>query len=396
MAKIDWNFYSTSTGYFTAQVLSASYTTGRESQYDTYSPGGLIITIDNSTNYVNNFNLADRIVLVDSVPFINFNQYFWLSYVDLNDAPGNANGSTATLYCTDVLGRLGRAQVFNRAITADTTMFQISDTFQSEMPGTGTITFSSQGDSTASAEAAFSSTPLDRLNLNMVTEQGTLSLREGDLFLNGRSTVVNPSVVVFNRTPLAPDQIGYTKILRKQLGQNYVNAFTVSPISGTAQNAVNTDGQTAYGIYSGEISSVDNTNAQAESLAEWMVFSRNNPEQLSFTIEFDDLGSDVTSFLEALFATENYFEINYINPGAEATQTVNQILQGYDMEMTPEQTRFTCFFSPAAFIDFFTLDSVTNGILGGSGVTYNNATEYNQTGFKYNDASASSGSRLGW
>tara|TARA_R110000868_G_scaffold373451_1_gene637547 strand:+ start:1413 stop:2525 length:1113 start_codon:yes stop_codon:yes gene_type:complete len=366
MAKLTWNFYSASTGYFTAQVLSASYSTGRESQYDSYSPGGLTITIDNSANYVNNFSLADLISLQDTVPYTNFKQNFWLSSIELNDAPGNANGSTAVLYCTDVLGRLGRAQVFNRTITSNPSMFQISDTFQSEMPGAGYITFSSAGDSTAAGFVNYSSTPLDRLNLNMATEQGTLSLRDGDLFLNGRSTVAVPSLVIFDRTASGPNQIGYTNITRKKLGENYVNTFTVTPTVAAAQNAVNTAGQSTYGIYSGELASVDDTAAQALGLAQFMTYSRDDPDELSFTVEFNDLGNDLFNLMESIYQTDNYFKIKYKKPGSNTTTTANQILQGYQMEMTPEQTVFTYFFSPLTFVNFFTLDSATLGVLDSS------------------------------
>jgi hypothetical protein len=67
------------------------------------------------------------------------------------------------------------------------------------------------------------------------------------------------------------------------------------------------------------------------------------------------------------------------------------------MEMTPEQTTFTVFTSPLTFYNFFTLDSATNGILGGAGISYNEATiTYNESTFIYNESSAIAGSRLGF
>jgi hypothetical protein len=139
MAKTNWSFYSPSTLTFTSKVLSASYTTGRATQYDTYSPGGLTITIDNSANYVANFDLADSIRLTDNLVGAVFEQYFWISSIELHDEGNTGMGSTAVLYCTDLLGRLGRTQVFEQALTGQPTLDQIFNEFNSLVPSSSFI-----------------------------------------------------------------------------------------------------------------------------------------------------------------------------------------------------------------------------------------------------------------
>jgi len=398
MAKTNWSFYSPSTLTFTSKVLSASYTTGRATQYDTYSPGGLTITIDNSANYVANFDLADSIRLTDNLVGAVFEQYFWISSIELHDEGNTGMGSTAVLHCTDLLGRLGRTQVFEQALTGQPTLDQIFNEFNSLVPSSSFIFAVSPGDSTAAGLASFTGTVLDRINLNMATEQGLLVQFSTDLYLFARSDLASSfSALTFDRTTSGTYQIGYSSLQRSGIGENYINAFTVTPTVATPQNAINTVGQSTYGIYTGELATVDNTTAQALSLAQWMTYSRSDPADLSFTITFNDLTNDMTGFYQEL-STQNFgVTVKYKVPGGSTTITDYQLIQGWGMEMTPEQTTFTVFTSPLTFYNYFTLDSATNGILGGAAVTYNEATiTYNEGTFIYNESSSVAGSRLGF
>ena len=210
-------------------------------------------------------------------------------------------GSTAVLYCTDLLGRLGRTQVFEQALTGQPTLDQIFNEFNSLVPSASFIFATSPGNSTAAGLASFTGTVLDRINLNMATEQGLLVQFSSDLYLFARSDLATSfSTLIFDRTTSGAYQIGYSSLQRSGIGENYINAFTVTPTVATPQNAINTVGQSAYGIYTGELATVDNTTAQALSLAQWMTYSRSDPADLSFTITFNDLGNDMTGFYEAL------------------------------------------------------------------------------------------------
>ena len=134
MAKTQWNFYSASTLSFSTYVLSASYTTGRNSQYDTYSPGGLTFTLDNSNNYAANFNLSDEIRLTDNLVGAVFEQFFWITNIEYFDEGNTGMGSTAVITCTDLLGRLGRTQVFEQNLSSQPTLDQIFNEFNSLVP----------------------------------------------------------------------------------------------------------------------------------------------------------------------------------------------------------------------------------------------------------------------
>ena len=67
------------------------------------------------------------------------------------------------------------------------------------------------------------------------------------------------------------------------------------------------------------------------------------------------------------------------------------------MTVTPAKTDMEIFTSPLTYTNFFTLDSATFGILGGSAVaTYNQNIRYSKNTFTYNGEFANAGGRLGW
>lgn len=372
MAKTAWNFYSSATlSFMTNYVLSASYTTGRQSQYDTYSPGGLIITLDNSENYAANFYLSLEIQLTDSLVGAVFQQSFWVTNIEYFDEGNTGMGSTAVITCTDLLGRLGRTQVFDQNLSTQPTLDQLFNEFNPLLPSISFMFPMSAGDSTAAGLASYTGTVLDRINLNLATEQGALVQFGTDLWLFARSDLDDVSTgITFDRTASGPSQIGYSGLQRSGLGENYINAFTVTPTVATPQNAVNAAGQSTYGIYTGELASVDNSTAQALGLAQWMTYSRNDPADLSFTITFSDLANDMSDFYFALSQRDFGITVKYKVPAGSVTKTDYQLIQGWSMEMTPQETTFTLFTSPLTFYNFFTLDSTTLGVLDTSRVAW--------------------------
>ena len=119
----------------TSDVMSFQYFTGRRTQFDSWSPGGLVLTIKNDNNQAAGYNLNDKIILTPVGT--DFYQWFYVQEVLYNDLGSDGAGSTATVICTDLLGRLGRIQVFEQAIALATTLTQINTAFNSLMP-TGT------------------------------------------------------------------------------------------------------------------------------------------------------------------------------------------------------------------------------------------------------------------
>jgi hypothetical protein len=349
----------------TSDVMSFQYSTGRRTQFDSWSPGGLVLTIKNESNQADGYNLNDKIIL--TAVGSGWYQWFYVQEVLFNDLGGTGAGSTATVICTDLLGRLGRISVFEQSIGSNQTLLQIYNEFNSLMPtGTG-ILILDNGDSTAAADASYTGTALNRLNLNMVTEQGWLQNFGTALRLASRSAIQDlvPEVVTFarNTTVLDVYQVGYSDIKRIALGQNYLNTCTVTPPVAAAQNTANSAGVATYGTYGAEFSTVDNSQAQALSFAEWQVYSRDDPDELSFQISVSDTANDLTWLLDAITSAQAVVTVSYKKPGSASPVTSSQIIQGWSMSVNPSRTDMEVFTSPLTYTNFFTLDSNTFGVL---------------------------------
>ena len=345
----------------TSDVMSFTYSTGRRTQFDSWSPGGLVLTIKNESNQADGYNLNDKIILT-AVGTLYF-QYFFVQEVLFNDLGGDGAGSTATVICTDLLGRLGRIQVFEESISSAGTCIQLYNEFSSLMP-TGTfITAYGDGDSTAAADASYSGTGLNRFNLNMLTEQGLILVTTNYIDLFSRSFV---AIFAGQRVTFAREagvfQLGYSDIKRIALGQNYLNTCTVTPPTAAAQNATNSAGVATYGTYGAEFATVDNSQAQALSFAEWQVYSRDDPDELSFQISISDTANNLTDFFDLVVFTPVHL-VSYKKPGSATPVSTTQIIQGWSMSVNPSRTDIEVFTSPLTYTNFFTLDSDTFGVL---------------------------------
>jgi len=346
----------------TQQIQSMQYSTGRQTQFDTWSPGFLNFTIKNDNGQADNYDLNDKIIL--TAVGTSFYQWLYVQEVLYNDLGGDGKGSTATIICSDLLGRSGRLQVFEDAIPSEKTIKQLSDSFDSLFPaGTG-FTYIGGGDSTAAADASYSGTVLNRINLNMLTEQGWLGCTDERIYLYGRSEVDSfVSGITFARSASGSYQMGYADIKRIALGSNYLNDCIVTPPVAAARNETNATGVAAYGTYGAEFSTVDNTSAQAKSFAEWQVQSRADPDQLSFQISVSDTANNLTQLFNAIYDNAPVVTVSYKNPGDATTYTSSQIMQGWSMSITPSRTDMEIFTSPLTYSNFFILNSNTFGVL---------------------------------
>jgi hypothetical protein len=351
----------------TDDVMSFTYSTGRQTQFDSWSPGSLVLTIRNESGQANGYDLNDKIILtaVGSSPFY---QWFYVQEVLFNDMPGTGKDSTATIICTDLLGRLGRISIFQESIPSAKTLLQIYNQFNSLMPSGTSISLFGDGDSTAAANTSYTGTALNRLNLNMVTEQGWLGVTDVGIYLYARSNIDNlaPGQITFARDTSGSFQLGYSDIKRIALGSDYLNYCVVTPPVATAQKASDATGIAAYGTYSAEFSTVDNSATQADSFASWQVQSRSDTDELSFQISVSDTANDFSALFSMIFINIPVVTVSYKKPGSGTTFTSSQIMQGFSMSVTPSRTDMEIFTSPLTYTNFFTLNDNTFGVLNTS------------------------------
>ena len=363
MTKQVWQVERFSTDV-TNQIESLQYFTGRRTQFDSWSPGSLVFTIHNDNGEANGYDLNDKIIL--TAVGTSFYQWLYVQEVLFDDRGGDGGGSSATIVCTDLLGRLGRISVFEEALATEGTLLQIQNGFNSLMPtGTSIVLQVSDGSSTARADTAYTGTGLNRLNLNMTTEQGWLAVTDVSIYLYGRADIDDtaPGTMTFARSASGSLQLGYSDIKRIALGSNYLNSCTAIPPTAAQQNATNATGVSTYGTYGAEFATVDNSTAQALSFAQWQVESRSDPDKLSFQISVSDLANDLTDLFESIYGNEAVATVSYQNPGSPTNLTSEQIIQGWSMTVTPAKTDMEIFTSPLTYTNFFTLDSATFGVL---------------------------------
>ena len=364
MTKQVWMIEKFSTDK-TSDVMSFTYSTGRRTQFDSWSPGSLVLTIKNDNGQATGWNLNDKIIL--TAVGTSWYQWHYVQEVLYNDLGGDGAGSTATIVCTDLIGRLGRIQVFEQAIASAKTLLQLDTAFGALMPAGTFFIYIGNGDSTAAADASYSGTALNRLNLNMVTEQGWVSVTDTNIYLYGRTEIDDlGATITLARTASGSFQFGYSDIRRIALGSNYLNSCTATPPVAAAQNATDTAGVATYGTYGAEFSTVDNSQAQALGFAEWQVFSREDPDELSFQTSVSDTANDLTELFNAIYLNSPLVTVSYKNPGSNTTLTDTQIMNGWGMSVNPSRTDMEIFTSPLTYTNFFTLDSATFGVLNTS------------------------------
>jgi hypothetical protein len=412
MAVSDWKFFYGPSGFsigteFTSNVLSASMFYGRTKYLDDYSAGTLTITINNSANFASNFAFNTGIILktdrtgVFPLPNDPQNTYF-VQEITFADHPGNVGLSTATLFCVDALGRAGRVEATNLSLTQQTTGLQATQ-FTSLLGGPLPSTVKIQNlqtQSTASAQT-YTGTVLNQLNLLNATERGTLRTKRdsaaGQINFHGRKQIDAVTVVSFGRNTSA-SVIGYQQFNRIQNGLSFINTATISPEGLPDQTVSNASSVSTYGATFYSSSTVDVDTTQAQGNANWVVNSFSDPTDLRFEIAFTDRAQNDTAYdLFMIHRNLILFNLSYRLPTDVADTTELVALEGYSVNMTPEQTDWVLYFSPATYYQFFTLDSSTFGILGGGGIVYDQPEiKYDEIGWIYDDANVEQGSRLGW
>ena len=345
-----WTFTNeTTTVDFTNEVQSANVVKGRATQDDQYAPGGLTFTIRNQSDQAAGFTLNDKIELSTS----GFSQFFWVKEILFNDTSGKALASTATILCNDLLGLMGRINVIDDALTQAATLSQIYTEFNSLLPSGSAFVLSGNGDSIAIGDT-YTGSILNRLNENLVTEQGWLGLSGGDCNLISRSNINSliPPVITFAREASGAYQFGYSNIERIQLGVNFVNTSTVIPPVAVAQTATNTASVALYTVYGQTVATVDYDALQAAGLANWIATSRADPTILQFVITLDDLSQNLLQLMVSIEDQLPVVNVKFRIPGDVTDTESLQIVQGLQFQITNVGTFYTLTTSPYSYYAF--------------------------------------------
>ena len=408
MSSESWQFYieywdpwpTINNFQYVGKIFSFSGDVARKYYLDQYNGTTYQITIENNN---------------DEATQLVRGRYFAIFFEDLNyfisgrisgitfqDSPGlNQGVSTATVTCSDPISQVGKftlnSFVFPQGTTGSQAILPSGTYNQSIIPAVAATTTNS-----IASASTYSGTLLNKLNLLMNTEKGQMWPGGGtDLRFLGRAEVAQPSGIFFVREPTGiVGEIPYVEFNRIQLGDNFMNQVLVQPETVATQFGTSQSSIDAYGPSGYSISTLDYDTSQAAGLASWLAVMQGDPTGYSYEITVTDLTADKTDIQQLityLIDGNSLVNVEWLKPGDENETVVEAVVEGYSFNAVPGETSYTFYLSAATFYQYFILDSITFGVLGGDGITYNQPEiVYDETGWIYNDANVEQGSRLGW
>jgi hypothetical protein len=377
MATTTWYFLQNNSVNFTSSVLSANISQGREKYLDNYGGGSISITINNNTGLADTFLFNDKIFVSTNGGTINqYVDVFAVQEVTYDDYPGSTGLSTATIFAVDALARSGRIQATNFALTQAATTAQMQQFNSSVLPSDLNVVIAGlyNGESIASAQT-YTGTVLNQLNILETTERGVLRTKNGSLrteqyiyvFSRSATAFYFDSSFKFGRSA-SSTVIAYQTFDRIQNGTSFINTATISPLGLSSETRTNSDAVTTYGPAFYSSSTVDYTAAQAQGNGNWIVNTFSDPTDLRYKISFSDKAQNQTAYTAMLnnFPADLAFTLEFKPPSSASTLSDEVVLEGWQINMTPEQTVWSMSFSPLNYYQFFTLNSSTLGILNTS------------------------------
>ena len=368
-----------------SQVRSFTRFRGKQNYLDDYSGTQLVVTISNNNNQIADWPVGQAFLLSYQAD----RQFFWVSEVQYDDAPGtntssgtNTN-STATVILDDWMTRAGRIQVTNFALTADFAFKQMYNQFtvaSGALPADMDWIPAQTSNATAAADT-YTGTLAARINTNLKTDfiGGQLYLEDNANRLRLAGTSVT---AVTNAVTLKPDKgaatgdkyVLYQQFKRISAGQNFLNTVTVDPPVVADQTATNAASVTAYGARFNSVTTVNNTVSEAQARAQWLANSASDPNDLRFEVTFTDVmqvNAGVANLLNNYYQ-DSIIYLEYVVPGTAVTTTETCSIEGISYSATPAQTVFTLYLSRMSVYAQFILNSAQYGVLNQNrlGVTF--------------------------
>lgn len=366
MPKVTWTVLSGATD-ITSKILSMNIKQGRDKYLDPYSGGSCTLTINNAGDYASGITYGTPIK-VSTNGTLEFNSWFWVQEVTFTDYPGNTGLNTATITAVDWMSRAGRilANAFSIASgTASTQMASFQQSSGGPLPSDMLVSGSGPEGSICSA-STYTGSVNNYFNLLVATERGILIPYQNYIDPVSRSYVGASLIATTLGPTTSTTQIAYSDVQRIQNGTQFINTATVSPNGLASQTVVNSASVTTYGAASFSSSTVDDTTTQAEGNAGWVANSFADPSALRFQCSLTDVAQNATalsSWMSQCWGSDTRaITLSYRIPNGSLT-SVNVVLEGWEINVTPSQTIFNLSYSPQIYYLFFTLNSSVLGIL---------------------------------
>jgi hypothetical protein len=326
------------------------------------------LTINNAGDYASGITYGTPIKVSTSIPFTHFECWYWVQEVTFNDYPSNTGLNTATITAVDWVSRAGRILANAFSIASSDAGNQLTSFQQSSggpLPSDMLVSNAGVFASICSA-STYTGSVNNYLNFLVATERGIVSTAINYCKIISRSYVGADIVATTLGPTTSATQIAYSEFQRIQNGTQFINTATVSPNGLASQTVVNSASVTTYGAASYSSSTVDNTTTQAQGNAGWIANSFSDPSALRFTCSIIDVAQNataLTSWMDFFWGGDSRnMALSYQIPGGSLT-SVNVVMEGWDINITPAQTTFNLSWSPQIYYQVFTLNSTTLGIL---------------------------------
>ena len=383
MSATNWTVSIAGTD-FTSDVLSLSLEIGRRSFINDWNGGRIAITIRNQNSQCSDIVQFDTIELQDG-------SYFYVTDIDFNDAIAD-NDSTCIVTGIDLIRTLSQYPWYTSTTSIKESLQYIYDTFIAEVtapPSMGLPTLSKT--ETNNAGVATDSTLLNFFSSIMLGECGAFTANGSTINLRSFSSQLDAD---WNFVLAGGVGIPYYSFVRLAGTELSANQVTVDYQSGasTFNNTDPTNFRRQYTRYTQLLPST------AVSQAEFYAKALSDPDVISGSLSFTDVAVDpiINADWYTNFGTipGDFAGIEYRLPGRGPDYAYVKI-EGVSCQATPAQTLWTVYFSDTQLFGFI-LDNEYNGVLGGTGITYDAQINYNEFGYEYDDSVADNGSRLGW
>lgn len=350
--KYNWQvtFVVSGTTRSLGNIQNLNVNLGRQNAFDPYSAGGGSIVVRDPSSLTYFPILGDTIeVLIDYSSSL-----FGIVQGRITDISINygmtQNADIATISFEDLVGTAGRSQIVNQSITSAVTTNQ----FGQVLPAGVVLGTSS---SVCSAQT-FTGSVLDYVNKLVLTENGRfaalLNFALGWVYtFYTRQSLNNQVGGGFTDNTLGATQSRYDNLTFATLANTSVTRVVVSPEGLTPQTA-------GSGTRALQVQTLDATTAQASDNANYILnrFSSTNNRP----VEFSCTDQEQTNAILHTIVADGLWAGQKQTIRLRGT-TYNVIVEGINISVNPDQTRFRFYVSPQDQNAYMILDDVVYGVL---------------------------------
>jgi len=364
-------FKQGATWYQLPSVTAVSIFRGRQLQIDDYSIESAQISSEFPSSWTTTPKLGDQIILYIYKPGVVIGKDQFTCFVGrIRDVAINygfvTNMDSVTISCEGVQADWGRAQLVNYALAQELTEYQITNL--GTAAGLNTATFF--GRSIGSAQT-YTGNAFELANLITRTEEARMWGGEPSfkgtptLYWYGRNTTgLLSKEYVFNDGTATPysTQMKYEAIQFRSSADNYYNKVTISPEGLAAQTAT----LSTTPIYGWDKTTLDYTTTQASDHANYLLnnFQSKNSTLASITLtDVQQVPRYDVGIINGDFYTLIELPINTNGKIGFRGSIYYTVIEGIQIDATPEQTRITVFMSGQDTNAYLVLNNTLYGTL---------------------------------